>query len=133
MCEEPTRGPKMAADESTEQTRVWGVLYDQIRETLQQFGTENYLGDADYLIVDDNYGFYQHRIEIHKLHMLRPVVAKSLQTLLRQFPDWEIVIAVDMPGKEAAWPRMGLTIRSDEIADDLQRQYLPREFQNIHY
>jgi hypothetical protein len=123
----------MAADESTEQSRVWGLLYEQIRETLQQFGTENYLGDADYLVVDDNYGFYQHRIAIQKLHMLRPVVAKSLQPLLREFPDWEIVIAVDIPGKEDQWPRMGLTVRSDEIVDDLQRQYLPMEFLDVQY
>src|SRR5688572_23178306 len=103
----------MAADGETAQGRIWGLLYDQIRETLQQFGTENYLGEADYLIVDDNYGFYQHKIEIHKLHMLRPDVAKALQPLLREFADWEIVIAVDIPGKENAWPRMGLTIRAD--------------------
>ncbi|MGH6770156.1 MAG: hypothetical protein ACRECO_14160, partial [Xanthobacteraceae bacterium] len=30
-------------------------------------------------------------------------------------------------------PRMGLTIQSDKIVDDLQREYLPREFQNIQY
>ncbi|MGH6770084.1 MAG: hypothetical protein ACRECO_13800 [Xanthobacteraceae bacterium] len=44
--------------------------------------------------------------------MLKPVVAKSLQPLLREFPDWEIVVVVDIPGKEDQWPRMGAIAES---------------------
>jgi hypothetical protein len=31
------------------------------------------------------------------------------------------------------WPNMGISVRADEIVDDLQRQYFPREFQDLAY
>jgi hypothetical protein len=120
-------------EELTEQERTWGLLYDQISHVLHQFGTEDHFGHADYLLVDDNYGWKRHTIEIHKLHMLRPAVVHSLQPLLQGLLGWEVVIAVDMPGTEGKWPPMGVIIRSDAIVDKLQRQHLPAEFQNIRY
>jgi hypothetical protein len=123
----------MSNERLIEQERSWGALYDKIAELLLQFGEEDHFGKADYLIVDDNYGSRRHTIEIHKLHMLRPIVVMTLQHLLQAFPDWEIVVAVDIPGTEGIWPRMGLTIRDREIIDDLQRQFLPTEFQGVAY
>jgi hypothetical protein len=123
----------MSTNHEAEQTRAWRSLFDQIKGTLLLFGSENYRGKADYLIVDDNYGFRRHTVEIHRLHMLKPRVVSSLQQLLRAFPDWEIVLAVDIPGKETIWPPMGVTIRRREIIDGLHRQYLPTEFQAINY
>jgi hypothetical protein len=123
----------MDADYDAKQVRAWGILLGQIRTALRAFGNENYVGKADYLVVDDNYGFHRHTIEIHKLHMLEPRIIKSLQQLLRGFPDWEIIVAVDIPGKETVWPPMGVTIRENEIIDGLQRRYLPKEFEAIKY
>ena len=117
----------------TEQERIWGLLYDEISEVLRQFGTEDHFGHADYLLVDDNYGWKRHTIEIHKLHMLEPPVVKMLQPLLRELPGWEVVIAVDIPGTEGKWPPMGLRVQPDAIIDDLRRQYLPAEFSSIRY
>lgn len=120
-------------EEEDEQGRTWNRLYGEIKAVLRRFGTENHFGEADYLLVDDNYGWQQHKIEIHKLHMLDPVVVKSLRPLLRQTPDWEIVIAVDIPGTEQTWPRMGVIIRDHEIIDGLQREYLPQEWRSVVY
>jgi hypothetical protein len=108
-------------------------LFDSVREVLQQFGVEDHFGKGDYLVVDDNYGFRGHKVEIHSLRMLNPQIVKALQLLLRKFPDWEIVVAVGIPGKEKLWPPMGLTIRAHEIIDGLQRQYLPAEYREIYY
>jgi hypothetical protein len=83
--------------------------------------------------VDDNLGIPRHKIEIQSLQMLRPAVVRSLQQVLNEFPNWEIVIAVDVPGTESKWPRMGVTVRRDEIVDDLQRKFLPKEFEGIEY
>jgi hypothetical protein len=116
-----------------EQERMWELLYDQIKRVVQHFGTEDYLGGADYLLVDDNYGWRRHTIEIHKLPMLNPELVRQLQSLLEHFTDWEIVIAVDIPGTETTWPRMGITIRRHEIIDGLQREYLPSEFRAVRY
>lgn len=54
-------------------------------------------------------------------------IIKTLQGLLKDFPNWTIIMAVDVLGKEH-WPSMGVTIRAHEIIDDLLRQYLPEEF-----
>jgi len=87
----------------------------------------------DCLLLDENLGVWQHKIETSNLEMLRPVVIKSLQKLLVGYSNWEIVIAVSSPGKEKVWPSMGLVISEDEIIDGLQRQYFPKEFQSIEY
>ena len=124
----------MTVDLDAEQCREWTLLYDAIREILQRFGEEDDGGDwKDYLLVDDNLGLRQHKIETSNLEMVRPVVVKLLRQLLIGYPNWEIVIAVANPGKEKIWPAMGLVIRDDEIIDGLQRQYLPQEFQSIEY
>jgi hypothetical protein len=41
-------------------------------------------------------------------------------------------MAVDVPGKEKEWPRMGLTIRKHEIIDGLRRDLMP-ELANVHF
>jgi hypothetical protein len=124
----------MSVDLQAEQYREWSLLYDAIRETLQRFGEEDDGGERrDYLLVDDNLGLWQHKIETSNLEMVRPVVVKLLRQLLIGYPNWEIVIAVGNPGKEKIWPAMGLVIRDDEIIDGLQRQYFPQEFQTIEY
>ena len=120
-------------DEDREQFEAWEVLHERISEVMHAFGTEDHLGDGDYLIVDDNYGWRRHSIEVHRLHILRPEIVAQVQNLLDDYPDWEIVMAVDVPGTETSWPRMGITIHKHEIIDDLQRQYLPEEYRAFSY
>ena len=121
----------MDEDEDDElQSEEWETLYERIVELLQKFGVEDPFGKEDYLVVDDNYGYRGQKIEIHKLRMLNLEVVRSLHGLLKDFPNWTIVISVDIPGKEA-WPPMGVTIRAHEIIDGLQRQYLPAAFKDF--
>jgi hypothetical protein len=120
-------------DDETEQERAWGTLYDRIVDVMRRFGTEDYRGRADYLIVDDNYGHFRHKIEIQRLRMMRPDLVQMLQQLLHEFPKWEIVLAIDVPGTEGRWPPMGVTIRAHEVIDGLQREYLPKEFAAIKF
>ena len=125
----------MTSDPRKQQRREWVHLYDRIREVLRRFGEEDdYPGRRkDYWLLDENWGLWQHRIETSNLEMVRPVVVKLLQKLLRGYPNWEISIAVASPGAENAWPAMGLVVSEDEIIDGLQRQYLPEEFRAIEY
>jgi len=124
----------MAVDTDKEkQSRSWELLLVRVREALNRFGKEDYLGHGDYLVVDDNYGRRRVTVEIHNLKMLDPDIVKALRSLLFDLPDWEIVVAVDVPGKKALWPVMGLTIRAHEIVDGLQRRYFPKQFQAITY
>jgi hypothetical protein len=117
----------------TEQERIWGILYAQLENLLRQFGKGDGLGRADHWLLDDNYGGKQHKLYVNNLDMLAPQIVKRLQASLSGFPDWEIVVAVDIGGAGESWPQMGLIIRRHEVIDGLQRQYFPKEFQGIRY
>jgi hypothetical protein len=123
----------MSTIEDHEQANTWEILYQRAREILQQFGREDYLGRADYHVLADNYGFTTINVAFHKLQMLQQPIITLLQQSLLGHPDWAIQIAIDIPGKEDLWPRMGLAIRSDEVIDELQRQYFPTEFQSLRF
>jgi hypothetical protein len=125
----------VTTDLRAEQAGQWQVLHDQIAGVLRRHGAEWDSGQrkGDYLLVDDNMGWYQHKIELQNLSLFRPVVVKALQSLLAGYPDWEFVVAMDIPDKKNAWPAMGVIIRDNEIIDALQRQYFPKEFQDIAY
>jgi hypothetical protein len=120
-------------DAYTEQERAWGILYARLEKILGQFGKSDYLGHADYWLLDDNWGPKQHKLYINNLNMLAPRIVELLQGALSDFPDWEIVAAVALEGPGKFWPEMGLMIRANEIVDDLQRQYFPKEFQSVLY
>lgn len=101
---------------NAQQESEWQLLYDQILEVLRQFGEENPYGHGDYWVLDDNWGIQQHKVELHSLQLPRPDAVKMLQTLLLAYPEWDIMIGMDIPGKET-WPPMGLIICDNEIID----------------
>jgi hypothetical protein len=123
----------MQSRKPNKQGRIWDALFAQMRAALAQCGTEDHFGKGDYLVVDDNYGWRRHKIEIHRLEILTPEIVGRLRRLLKGLPDWEIVIALDIPGTEDRWPLMGVTIREREIIDGLQRSYLPPEFEGMSF
>lgn len=120
-------------DDELEQANTWQLLYDRIRRFMLTQGTEYYLQTGDCWVLDDNWGSKQQKILVRNLKLLRPPVIKSLQRMLQEFPDWEIMVAVSMPAPKGPWPDMGLTIRAHEIIDGLQRQYFPPEYRGIQY
>ena len=120
-------------DDDFEQMRIREMLYVRLKDTLDELGREDWLGHADYWIVSDNWGIPQHKLYITNLDLLAPSVVKLLQGTLTDCPDWEIVVAVDLKVKGCLWPNMGLTIRPDEIIDELQREYFPKQYQWIKY
>ncbi len=110
---------------------TWGDLYTQVRSLLALYGKENAFGRGDFLLVDDNYGWRRQIVNIFTLKMLNPEIISSLRQLLADLPDWEIVYALDVPGKETEWPDMGLTIRKHEIVDGLRREFLPEPYRSL--
>lgn len=123
---------------SEKQGCEWLRLYRRIKTVLKQYGKADYVTEdglqvADYYLVQDNWGGPLHQLEVHGLHMLQPAIIKSLQGVLRDFPEWEIVVRVDVPGTEETWPGMGLTIYPDSICDALKREFFPVEYRNLAY
>ena len=123
----------MSTEELTQQDKEWLILHDRITETLDRFGQKNAFGRGDYWLLDDNLGLHRMELEFQNLSLFQPHIIKSLQALLVDYPDWEITVRVDVPGKEKSWPGMGLIVACDEIIDQLQRDYLPPEFRNFTY
>jgi hypothetical protein len=112
-----------------------------MQELLRPLGEEDdteLRGDSyvyvhkDYLLVDDDWGDYQHKIETHNVEFIRPALIKSLQKLLIEYPNWEITLTLKGLEKENR-PAMGLVIRDDEIIDGLRREYLPSTFRSFQY
>jgi hypothetical protein len=120
-------------NQTDNQVKQWMSLYKRVTKLLSRYGAEDPFGEADYLVVEDNYGWWRITIEVHNLKMLQPNIIESLRALLSKLPNWEIVVAIDVPGKEKAWPTMGLTVRHHEIIDGLQRKFFPAEFQQLQY
>lgn len=123
----------MREHSKSRQEAEWRLLHDRITETLDRFGKKDAFGRGDYWLVDENLGAYRQKLEVQNLDFLQPHIIKSLQALLHGYPDWEIMLRVDVVEKENDWPAMGLIIHDDGIIDDLRREYLPEEFRNIAY
>jgi hypothetical protein len=111
--------------------RVWEDLYSRIVMLFSQYGHEDPCGDGDFWVVDDNYGWRRRTVNVFALKMLEPKIIARVRELLTGFPDWEIVLALDVPGKEHEWPHMGVTIRKHEIIDGLSRAYLPEPYRSM--
>lgn len=124
---------KMSIAMELAQEKEWLILHDRITETLNRFGRKDAFGKGDYWLLDDNWGRHQHEVEVQNLNLLKPHIIKSLQALLAEYSDWRITVSVAVPGTENDWPGMGLIVYDGEIIDELQREFLPQEFQSIKY
>jgi hypothetical protein len=115
-----------------QQVETFEHLTKIVNGVLEQFGFRDTY-DGDYSIYEDYWGFPQVKVSIANLKMLEPFVIQGLQQVIKAYPGWEIVVAVVHRPNYKDWPEMGLYIRPHEIIDGLQRQYFPKEFQNIEY
>jgi hypothetical protein len=123
----------MSSDAEVVQEENWQILHDRITETLRPFGRKNAFREGDYWLLDDNWGWDCHQLEIQDLNLLQPRIIKALQALLADFPNWYMTVRIDVPGTEDTWPGMGLIIYKDEIVDELQREFFPEEFRHFTY
>lgn len=121
----------MIAD--TEQANIWNGLYRKVVDLFSQYGVESAVGNGDFWVVEDNHGLKQIVVNPFNLALLKPEIVAELQRYLYAFPGWEIVIALDIPGKEDEWPSMGLIVRKHEIIDGLQREYLPPPYNRLEF
>jgi hypothetical protein len=121
----------MSTAEEAAQERDWQILHDAITAMLDRFGRKDAFGRGDYWLVDDNWGRRSQQLEFQNLGLFKPQIVKALQDLLVGYPDWYITVRVAVPGKEGIWPGMGLIIYSDEVVDELRRDFLPAEFRDV--
>jgi hypothetical protein len=117
-----------------QQSEIFAKLYPRVEKLLERFGRPDYLPgqpDGHYSVHGDYSGYPQIVVFVGDLKMLRPTVIYELQRLIKEFADWQVEVTVAV--RRHDWPNMGLYIRPHEIIDGLQRQYFPKEFQDIAY
>ena len=110
-------------------------LYKRLSRTLRPFG-RNW---RDYFLLKTRSSAYCQLVLTNNSLILHPRAIKSLQSVLIDFPDWEIVISVVNRESESEdvrkwgyeWPTSEVIIRDDEIVDALDRENLPMEFRDL--
>lgn len=120
----------------SEQYEVFEVLEDRVDKLLERFGRPDFLPgqpEGDYSVHGDYSEYPQVVVFVHNLELLRQPVVAALQQLLKEFAGWQIDLMVGLWGHLDDWPNMGISIRANEIVDDLQRQYFSPEYQNLAY
>ena len=118
------------------QAEMFERLYNRVEDALKCFGRPNFLAGrryGDYSVHGDYAEIPRLVVFITSLKMLMPSVVHALQQSLEEFPGWEVDLKVAIWDHLKQWPEMGLSIRSNGITDDLQRQYFPEELQKLSY
>jgi hypothetical protein len=123
----------MSANLQEVQEQEWETLLALIKSVLERLVKQHVLGKDDYWLLQENWGNFRHEIEIQSLELFKPHVVSLLQASLSGFPDWEISIGLDVASEFKGLPPMGVIVRNDEIIDGLQRQHLPKDFQDMAY
>ncbi len=119
----------------TEQFAVFQHLENRVEKLLERFGRLDYLPGqpyGDYHLNGDYSEYPWIVVFVDNLSLLRGPVVNALQELIKDLPGWQIDLMVTTRGHED-WPDMGISIRANEIVDDLQRQYFPKEYQDLAY
>jgi hypothetical protein len=65
----------------------WEELYDQLRDALAEFGTNDAFGNGEYWVLDDDYGGYHQKICIGDVNFWTPRMEKKIRDILvKHFP-----------------------------------------------
>lgn len=118
-----------------EQYVAFERLCDLVEKVLERFGRPDYLPGqrhGDFQVHCDYSEYPQVVVFVDNLKLLLPAVVDAIQQLVKEYPGWHIDLRVTTRGHED-WPNMGISIRANEIVDDLHREYFPKEFQNLAY
>jgi hypothetical protein len=110
------------------QNAIWSTLYGDLVRYFAKLGTEDHCGRGDFWVVNDYYGWPEHRVFMFNLDLLTLQAISDIQKMLPSAPGWCVTFVVDVVAKENEWPPMGVTIRKSEIIDALLRDYLPERF-----
>jgi hypothetical protein len=120
---------------NNEQHAVFERLWQQVDKLLERFGRPDLLPGqrfGDYQVNGDYSDYPRAVVFVDNLKLLRRPVVDALQLLIKQFPGWQVDLMVTTRGHEE-WPGMGVSVRSNEVVENLNRQYFPAEFQDLTF
>lgn len=119
----------------SEQYEVFERLCDLVEQVLERFGRPDYLPGqrhGDFQVHCDYSEYPQVVVFVENLKLLLPPVVDAVRELVKQYPGWHIDLMVTLRDHQD-WPNMGISIRADEIVDDLHRECFPKEYQNLSF
>jgi hypothetical protein len=101
----------------TQRTQEWSHLYSSLLDLLSARGRFDPYGDGDFLVVDDDWGSYQQKVECTSPALFTPSVFAETQTLLSGYSSsWEIIFVLT---STAGGPQVRLVSRNRVIACDV--------------
>lgn len=87
----------------------WEVLYSEINALLDRYGKRD---GGDFLVVEDDYGYMQQKVECSVAGWYRPAMTDAIQRLLQPYADaWEVIIV----GETSSNSPFALSIFKDKI------------------
>ncbi len=110
---------------------VWQKLYDEVGAVFSKFSRQGLIGEEEYFVVEDDWGWNIVQTEIAISH-LWPQIARRFQAILADFPDWVITMQV-MKKYTDKQPGMGVYVFPDRFKDELQREFLPAELRDMKF
>ena len=93
----------------------WDDLYNALSKSLRRFGVENAYGEADYWLVDDDYGDTTHKVCVHRLSFLRKELIVAIQQSIKSFPNWKVMVQLEMSVDGASTAQEGFLIYPDRV------------------
>lgn len=103
----------------------WKRLYDELSRSLKTLGTENPYGEADYWLVDDDYGDAAHKLCVHRPMFLQPALITAVQRVLEPFPQWRVMLQIEFPIDGVPHASSGLIIYPGAIEEHWDRRLVP--------
>jgi hypothetical protein len=101
--------------DDAERRKRWEILYEKLSKSLGALGQENAYGNGDFWIVDDDYGDTAHKLCLTKLSFLQPQVIKAIQSSLRSYSDWRVLVQMEAELNGEQLPPEGLMIYADHV------------------
>ena len=89
----------------------WEALYAEINDLLDHYGKRD---GGDFLVVEDDYGYMQQKVECSVAGWYRPAMTLAIQTLLQPYADaWEVIVV----GETGSNKPFALSIFKDKIRE----------------
>lgn len=95
----------------------WKRLYDELHRSLTTLGVEDPYGEADYWLIDDDYGDTTHKVCVHRKTFLTPALISATQSVLKAFPGWRVMLQIEFPIDGVPQASNGLVIHADRIEE----------------
>lgn len=87
----------------------------------------------DYEVFEDDWGLSQVLLRIMNFDVLSLRIVNKLRRILKNRPDWEIMVRFDPRVDPPDWRETGIRIHAYEVVDGLNRDGLPARYRTMFF